>query len=290
MFQPEHRITPIEKMDLYTKTTLECSKVITEHYSTSFTLGIKTLDKRFHLPIYAIYGFVRFADEIVDTFEGYDKKTLLNRFKSDTYVAIKEGISLNPVLHSFQLIVNKYKIDHELIESFLHSMEMDLYYADYNQEGYEAYIYGSAEVVGLMCLRVFCEGNLAEYDRLKADAKRLGSAFQKVNFLRDIKSDFQERGRTYFPDVDFTNFTLEDKKTIENDIQADFDAALRGILELPKGAKGGVYLAYKYYLRLFDKIKNCPASRIQNERIRVPDYQKMTLLASTYFQMRLNVL
>ena len=284
----KHRVTV--KMDLYTKTTLECSKVITEHYSTSFTLGIKTLDKRFHLPIYAIYGFVRYADEIVDTFEGYDKKTLLSRFKSDTYVAIEEGISLNPVLHSFQLIVNKYKIDHELIESFLHSMEMDLYYADYNQEGYEAYIYGSAEVVGLMCLRVFCEGNLAEYDRLKADAKRLGSAFQKVNFLRDIKSDFQERGRTYFPDVDFTNFTLEDKKTIENDIQADFDAALRGILELPKGAKGGVYLAYKYYLRLFDKIKNCPASRIQNERIRVPDYQKMTLLASTYFQMRLNVL
>jgi phytoene/squalene synthetase len=277
-------------MDLYTKTTLECSKVITEHYSTSFTLGIKTLDKRFHLPIYAIYGFVRYADEIVDTFEGYDKKTLLSRFKSDTYVAIEEGVSLNPVLHSFQLIVNKYRIDHELIESFLHSMEMDLYYADYNQEGYEAYIYGSAEVVGLMCLRVFCEGNLAEYDRLKADAKRLGSAFQKVNFLRDIKSDFQERGRTYFPDVDFANFTLEDKKAIENDIQADFDAALRGILELPKGAKGGVYLAYKYYLRLFDKIKNCPASRIQNERIRVPDYQKITLLASTYFQMRLNVL
>jgi phytoene synthase len=286
-----YAIRPYDKaMDLYTKTTLECSKVITEHYSTSFTLGIKTLDKRFHLPIYAIYGFVRYADEIVDTFEGYDKKTLLSRFKSDTYVAIEEGVSLNPVLHSFQLIVNKYKIDHELIEAFLHSMEMDLYYADYNQEGYEAYIYGSAEVVGLMCLRVFCEGNLAEYDRLKADAKRLGSAFQKVNFLRDIKSDFQERGRTYFPDVDFTNFTLEDKKAIENDIQADFDAALRGILELPKGAKGGVYLAYKYYLRLFDKIKNCPASRIQNERIRVPDYQKMTLLASTYFQMRLNVL
>jgi 15-cis-phytoene synthase len=277
-------------MDLYTKTTLECSKVITEHYSTSFTLGIKTLDKRFHLPIYAIYGFVRYADEIVDTFEGYDKKTLLSRFKSDTYVAIEEGVSLNPVLHSFQLIVNKYKIDHDLIESFLHSMEMDLYYADYNQEGYEAYIYGSAEVVGLMCLRVFCEGNLEEYDRLKADAKRLGSAFQKVNFLRDIKSDFQERGRTYFPDVDFTNFTLEDKKLIEDDIQADFDAALRGIMELPKGAKGGVYLAYKYYLRLFDKIKNCPASRIQNERIRVPDFQKLTMLASTYFQLRLNVL
>jgi len=277
-------------MDLFTKTTLECSKVITEHYSTSFTLGIKTLDKRFHLPIYAIYGFVRFADEIVDTFEGFDKKILLSRFKSDTYLAIEEGISLNPVLHSFQLIVNKYKIDHDLIEVFLHSMEMDLYHAEYNQAGYEAYIYGSAEVVGLMCLRVFCEGNLVEYDRLKADAKRLGSAFQKVNFLRDIKSDFQERGRTYFPDVDFKNFMLEDKKNIENDIQADFDAALRGILELPKGSKGGVYLAYKYYLRLFDKIKKCPASRIQNERIRVPDYQKMTLLASTYFQMRFNIL
>lgn len=277
-------------MDLYTKTTLECSKLITEHYSTSFTLGIKTLDKKFHLPIYAIYGFVRYADEIVDTFEGYDKKTLLSRFKSDTYTAIQEGVSLNPVLHSFQLMVNKYKIDHELIEAFLHSMEMDLYYADYNQEGYEEYIYGSAEVVGLMCLRVFCEGNSAEYDRLKADAKRLGSAFQKVNFLRDIKSDFQERGRTYFPEVDFTNFTLEDKELIENDIQADFDAALRGILELPKGAKGGVYLAYKYYLRLFDKIKNCPASRIQNERIRVPDFQKMTMLATTYFKLRLNVL
>ncbi|MEA5257109.1 phytoene/squalene synthase family protein [Arcicella aquatica] len=277
-------------MDLYTKTTLGCSKLITEHYSTSFTLGIKTLDKRFHLPIYAIYGFVRYADEIVDTFEGFDKKTLLSRFKAETYVCIKEGISLNPVLHSFQLIVNQYKIDHELIEAFLHSMEMDLYFADYNQEGYKEYIYGSAEVVGLMCLRVFCEGDTAMYDVLKNDARRLGSAFQKVNFLRDIKSDFQERGRTYFPNVDFRNFTLEDKKTIEDDIQADFDAALRGILALPKGAKSGVYLAYRYYLRLFDKIKLCPASKIQNERIRVPDFQKIALLASTYFQIRLNSL
>lgn len=277
-------------MDLFTKTTLECSKLITEHYSTSFTLGIKTLDKRFHLPIYAIYGFVRYADEIVDTFHGFDKKMLLSRFKSDAYVAIEEGVSLNPVLHSFQLMVNKYQIDHDLIEAFLHSMEMDLYFADYNQEGYEAYIYGSAEVVGLMCLRIFCEGDTQMYDRLKDDAKRLGAAFQKVNFLRDIKSDFKERGRTYFPNVDFENFTLIDKQAIEDDIQADFDAALRGILALPNGAKGGVYLAYKYYLRLFDKIKNCPASKIQNERIRVPDIQKMALLASTYFKLRLNVL
>jgi phytoene/squalene synthetase len=277
-------------MDLFTKTTLECSKLITEHYSTSFTLGIKTLDKRFHLPIYAIYGFVRYADEIVDTFHGFDKKMLLSRFKADAYVAIEEGVSLNPVLHSFQLMVNKYQIDHDLIEAFLHSMEMDLYFADYNQEGYEAYIYGSAEVVGLMCLRIFCEGDAQMYDRLKDDAKRLGAAFQKVNFLRDIKSDFKERGRTYFPNVDFENFTLTDKQAIEDDIQADFDAALRGILALPNGAKGGVYLAYKYYLRLFDKIKNCPASKIQNERIRVPDIQKMALLASTYFKLRLNVL
>jgi phytoene/squalene synthetase len=253
-------------------------------------LGIKTLDKRFHLPIYAIYGFVRYADEIVDTFHGFDKKMLLSRFKADAYVAIEEGVSLNPVLHSFQLMVNKYQIDHDLIEAFLHSMEMDLYFADYNQEGYEAYIYGSAEVVGLMCLRIFCEGDAQMYDRLKDDAKRLGAAFQKVNFLRDIKSDFKERGRTYFPNVDFENFTLADKQAIEDDIQADFDAALRGILALPNGAKGGVYLAYKYYLRLFDKIKNCPASKIQNERIRVPDIQKMALLASTYFKLRLNVL
>lgn len=277
-------------MDLYSTTTFECSKLITEHYSTSFTLGIKTLHKRFHFPIYAIYGFVRYADEIVDTFHGFDKKKLLLAFKADAYQAIEDKISLNPVLHSFQAVVNEYHIDHELIEAFLYSMEMDLYNSDYSQDGYEQYIYGSAEVVGLMCLRVFCEGNEAQYQSLKEDARRLGSAFQKVNFLRDIKSDFQERGRTYFPNVDFSNFTLADKLLIEADIQADFDAGYRGILQLPKGAKAGVYLAYKYYLRLFDKIKGCPASKIQNERIRVPDFQKLALLAKTYFQFRLNVL
>lgn len=277
-------------MDLYNTTTFECSKLITEHYSTSFTLGIKTLDKRFHFPIYAIYGFVRYADEIVDTFHGFDKKTLLNTFTADTFKAIEDKISLNPVIHSFQIVVNEYKIEHDLIKAFLHSMEMDLYQSEYNQVGYEEYIYGSAEVVGLMCLRVFCEGDDEMYQALKDDARRLGSAFQKVNFLRDIKSDFQERGRTYFPNVDFTNFTLKDKQLIEDDIQADFDAAYRGIMNLPKGAKAGVYLAYKYYLRLFDKIKGCPASKIQNERIRVPDFQKVALLAKTYFQFRLNVL
>lgn len=277
-------------MDLYNTTTFECSKLITEYYSTSFTLGIKTLDKRFHFPIYAIYGFVRYADEIVDTFHGFDKKALLNTFTTDTFKAIEDKISLNPVIHSFQMVVNEYQIDHDLIRAFLHSMEMDLYQSEYNQVGYEEYIYGSAEVVGLMCLRVFCEGNNEMYQALKDDARSLGSAFQKVNFLRDIKSDFQERGRTYFPNVDFTNFTLKDKQLIEDDIQADFDAAYRGIMNLPKGAKAGVYLAYKYYLRLFDKIKGCPASKIQNERIRVPDFQKVALLAKTYFQFRLNVL
>jgi len=277
-------------MDLYNTTTFECSKLITEYYSTSFTLGIKTLDKRFHFPIYAIYGFVRYADEIVDTFHGFDKKTLLSTFRDDTFKAIEDKISLNPVIHSFQMVVNEYQIDHDLIKAFLHSMEMDLYQSEYNQVGYEEYIYGSAEVVGLMCLRVFCEGNNEMYQALKDDARSLGSAFQKVNFLRDIKSDFQERGRTYFPNVDFTNFTLTDKQLIEEDIQADFDAAYRGIMNLPKGAKAGVYLAYKYYLRLFDKIKGCPASKIQNERIRVPDFQKVALLAKTYFQFRLNVL
>ncbi|MDI9881756.1 phytoene/squalene synthase family protein [Flectobacillus longus] len=277
-------------MDLYNTTTFECSKLITEYYSTSFTLGIKTLDKRFHFPIYAVYGFVRYADEIVDTFHGFDKKTLLNTFRTDTFKAIEDKISLNPVIHSFQMVVNEYQIEHDLIKAFLHSMEMDLYQSEYNQVGYEEYIYGSAEVVGLMCLRVFCEGNDEMYQALKDDARRLGSAFQKVNFLRDIKSDFQERGRTYFPNVDFTNFTLTDKQQIEEDIQADFDAAYRGIMNLPKGAKAGVYLAYKYYLRLFDKIKGCPASKIQNERIRVPDFQKVALLAKTYFQFRLNVL
>jgi phytoene/squalene synthetase len=226
----------------------------------------------------------------VDTFHGFDKKTLLSTFRDDTFKAIEDKISLNPVIHSFQMVVNEYQIDHDLIKAFLHSMEMDLYQSEYNQVGYEEYIYGSAEVVGLMCLRVFCEGNNEMYQALKDDARSLGSAFQKVNFLRDIKSDFQERGRTYFPNVDFTNFTLKDKQLIEDDIQADFDVAYRGIMNLPKGAKAGVYLAYKYYLRLFDKIKGCPASKIQNERIRVPDFQKVALLAKTYFQFRLNVL
>ncbi|MBD2701096.1 phytoene/squalene synthase family protein [Spirosoma sp. BT702] len=277
-------------MALFNTTALECSKLVTERYSTSFTLGIKTLDRKFHLPIYAIYGFVRYADEIVDTFHEFDKKTLLERFRHDTYQAIEEGISLNPILQSFQLIVKEYKIEHELIESFLKSMEMDLYQQEYDADSYDEYIYGSAEVVGLMCLRVFCEGDKDQFDRLCEPARKLGSAFQKVNFLRDLKSDFVDRGRTYFPGVDFKDFCSATKQHIEADIQQDFDEAYIGIMNLPRGARMGVYLAYMYYQTLFNKIKRLSASRIQNERIRVPNPQKIALLAQTYLKYRLNVI
>ena len=278
------------KADLYTTTTLKSSKLITQHYSTSFTLGIKTLHKKFHYPIYAIYGFVRYADEIVDTFHDHDKKSLLKKFKADTYAAIDEKISLNPVLHSYQLVVNKYRLEKELTDAFLNSMEMDLYENTYTKEGYEEYIYGSAEVVGLMCLRVFCEGDEELYQKLKPHAKSLGSAFQKVNFLRDIKSDFKERGRVYFPGVDFSQFTENDKKEIERDIQKDFDYALMGIKKLPAGSRLGVYLAYIYYLQLFKKIRNLPSSRIMEERVRIPDMNKMLLLTKTYFLHSLRII
>lgn len=275
-------------IQLFNQTALECSKLITERYSTSFTLGIKTLDAKFHLPIYAIYGFVRYADEIVDTFHGYDKKFLLDKFRQDTYETIEQRISLNPVLHAFQLVVNEYQIERALIDAFLHSMEMDLAPLEYNRNLYDEYIYGSAEVVGLMCLRVFCEGDMKMFDHLKEGARRLGAAFQKVNFLRDLKSDYVERGRVYFPEVDFRLFSKEAKRKIEADIQADFDAAHIAIQQLPRSARMGVYLAYVYYLTLFNKIKETSASRIQEERIRVPDFQKMALLAKTYLQFRLS--
>jgi len=271
-------------MELYDQTTFECSKLITQRYSTSFTLGIKTLDKKFHLPIYAIYGFVRYADEIVDTFYENDQADLLKRFKADTYKAIEEKISLNPVLHSFQLVVNQFKIPLDLIEAFLHSMEMDLDDRTYDDSQYNEYIYGSAEVVGLMCLKVFCEGDEAEYQKLLPPARKLGAAFQKVNFIRDIKSDYEDRGRVYFPGVDFNDFTKSAKEMIEEDIQNDFDEALEGIKQLPKGAKMGVFLAYQYYQKLFNKIKRCPPSKIKEERIRIPDIRKMVILMTSYLQ------
>lgn len=277
-------------MDLFDRTTFQCSKIITQHYSTSFSLGIRTLHPRFRYPVYAIYGFVRYADEIVDTFYKHDQQRLLEDFRAETYRAIDEKISLNPVLHSFQKTVAEYAIERELIDAFLRSMAMDLYQQAYDDQGYEDYIYGSAEVVGLMCLRVFCEGDGALYQRLKAPARRLGAAFQKVNFLRDIKSDYQERGRVYFPGVNFQQFSQLAKNRIEADIQADFDAAYQGIIRLPSGARAGVYLAYVYYLRLFKKIKSCSAARIAHERIRIPDNQKLMLLLSTYFRHRINYL
>lgn len=277
-------------MDLFRQTSLECSKLITNSYSTSFSLGIKTLNKRFHFPIYAIYGFVRYADEIVDTFHDYDKASLLARFKEETYKAIAEKISLNPVLHSFQWVVNEYKIELDLIEAFLKSMEMDLHKTTYNENNYNEYIYGSAEVVGLMCLRVFTEGDKLQFDQLREPACRLGAAFQKVNFLRDIKSDYDERGRIYFPNADFDRFTADIKQTIEADIKADFDAAYQGIIRLPEGARMGVYLAYVYYLALFEKIKKLPVQRVLQERVRVPDNQKFILLLQTYFRHSFNVL
>jgi phytoene synthase len=275
---------------LYDKTCFECSRLITRRYSTSFSLGIRMFHKRFRSPICGIYGFVRFADEIVDTFHDFPKATLLQRFREDTVRAIEEGISLNPVLNAFQRVVREYNIEWELIDAFLKSMEMDLEQSEYNRHGYDEYIYGSAEVVGLMCLRVFCEGDDARYQRLKDSACRLGAAFQKVNFLRDIKSDFEERGRVYFPGVDFNRFTGEDKLAIERDIKADFDAALEGIRQLPKGSRLGVYLAYKYYTQLFAKIKNAPPQRVAEARIRVSDQKKLYLLFSSAVRHQFNAL
>ncbi|MGF1534524.1 MAG: phytoene/squalene synthase family protein [Bernardetiaceae bacterium] len=275
-------------IDLFHLTAFKCSKLITQHYSTSFTLGIQTLDKSLHYPIYAIYGFVRYADEIVDTFHEFDKADLLARFKANTYQAIEEKISLNPILNAFQLVVHQYNIDLDLIEAFLHSMEMDLHHTRYEKQRYEEYIYGSAEVVGLMCLQVFCEGNRQEYESLKEPARRLGAAFQKVNFLRDMKSDFDDRGRVYFPNLNYQQFDQHTKAAIEADIEADFKAAHAGIVRLPKKARFGVYLAYRYYIKLFQKIKRSSTETLLDHRIRVPDAKKMYLLVSGYCRHQLN--
>ncbi|RYE18572.1 MAG: phytoene/squalene synthase family protein [Sphingobacteriaceae bacterium] len=277
-------------MNLYNETCFECSKIITNKYSTSFSKGIKTFAKRFRYPIYAVYGFVRYADEIVDTFHGFDKALLIKEFRTVTFEAIERKISLNPVLQSFQEVVNTYQIDLHLIDAFLKSMEMDLENTAYNQDGYKEYIYGSAEVVGLMCLKIFCEDDYQLYHHLVPKARSLGAAFQKINFLRDIKSDFEERGRTYFPAVDFNKFNSEEKKLIETDIKKDFDDALEGILQLPDGAQLGVYIAYIYYLELFKKIKETPAEIIMQKRIRVSDSQKMFLYFQAYLQQKLKVI
>jgi phytoene synthase len=265
-------------MHLFHRLSERCSRDATEEYSTSFFSAIKLLHKDLRQPIFNIYGFVRFADEIVDSFHEFDKATLLAQFKEETYAAIGRGISLNPILNSFQRTVNEYGIDTNLIESFFISMEMDLNKHAYNYNGYCEYIYGSAEAVGLMCLQIFCEGSAEKYENLKSSARSLGAAFQKVNFLRDVKADYNDLHRTYFPGCDFKNFTCAEKLKIEEDIQQDFNEAFSGILQLPVKARFGVYVAYKYYLSLFTKIRRSKPARILEDRIRIPNYSKALII------------
>ncbi len=276
---------------IFDKVSADCSKNVTNSYSTSFSLATKMLSKSIRQDIYNIYGFVRFADEIVDTFHDYNKRELLERFIDELNYSLRNKISSNPILNSFQNTVNKYNIDYELINSFLKSMKMDLKKMKYNSEKeYKEYIYGSADVVGLMCLKVFLDGNEKYYQKLKPSAMALGSAFQKVNFLRDLNADFHELNRTYFPNLDFKNFNDDSKKLILNDIENDFRNALIGIQKLPNNSKFGVYAAYKYYKRLLNKLKKTSFIRIKNERIRVPNYQKVDVLARSYVRYRLNIL
>lgn len=268
-------------MDLYTRNALQLSKVTTRNYSTSFSLGIQLLNKEIRQAIYGIYGFVRFADEIVDTFFEHDRKKMLSEFRTETYDALQNKISTNPILHAFQYVVNKYNISHVLIKAFLKSMEMDLNQSSYEQAGFEQYIYGSAEVVGLMCLRIFYPNDDKKYEELVYPARKLGEAFQKVNFLRDIKDDMIGKGRFYFPQADFYEFNNDVKKKIEHDIQHDFDEALVGIRKLKPGARIGVYLAYKYYLKLFLKLKKTDAADLLNQRHRISNSKKAYILISS---------
>lgn len=277
-------------MSLFHEVTQVCSRVTTEKYSTSFSSSIRLLHQDLRQPIQNIYGFVRFADEIVDTFHEHDKEELLRQFKKETYDAIERCISLNPILNSFQLTVNAYNIDHALIEAFFNSMEMDLHQKQYSLQSYQEYIYGSAEVVGLMCLYVFVDGDTSQYGKLKPYARSLGAAFQKVNFLRDVKADYSSLNRTYFPDLDFANFTPLQKAEIEADIQKDFNHAYEGILMLPMKAKFGVYVAYKYYLSLFKKIKKLQPATIMNSRVRIPNYGKAMILLRAGVRNSLNMM
>lgn len=277
-------------MKLYDNVAVRCSRMTTKAYSTSFSLGIRFLAPDLRDPIYSIYGFVRFADEIVDTFHGYDKEGLLEKFKEDAHHAIRNGISLNPILQSFQKVVNQYGIDHDCIDTFLESMRMDLVQNKYTLAEYETYILGSAEVVGLMCLRVFLRGDADEYEKLKPYAMKLGSAFQKINFLRDLNADYMHLGRTYFPGVNLDEFNEDIKKEIEADIEKDFELGYQGIKLLPKDARFGVFVAYVYYYQLFAKIKRQPTHAILSRRVRISNRRKFALLFSSYVRHSFNLL
>jgi len=276
--------------ELFDKVSLRCSRITTHAYSTSFSVGIRCLKKELRDPIYSIYGFVRFADEIVDTFHGYDKKTLLARFKEETYRSIRENISLNPILNSFQFTVNHYQIEDALIEQFLKSMEMDLSRISYDADTFKEYILGSAEVVGLMCLRVFSNGKKEMFENLKHYAMHLGAAFQKINFLRDLQTDYIGMGRTYFPGLEMNHFDEQSKKKIEESIKKDFEEGYKGIKKLPRSSRLGVYVAYMYYLTLFKKIRNTPSEFILRNRISIRKRDKARLLAYSFVKHQLNLI
>ncbi len=276
---------------IFDQVSRDCSKTVTKSYSTSFSIATKMLAPSIRQDIYNIYGFVRFADEIVDTFHDYEKETLLNNFEKDLYLAIEQKISLNPILNSFQETVHKYNIPRHLYDAFMASMRKDLHKSEYlTVEEYQNYIYGSADVVGLMCLKVFVNGDEQIYNHLKDDAMKLGSAFQKVNFLRDLKADYETLSRSYFPNANLEELDEATKQEIIEEIEADFEAGYRGIIQLPVEARLGVYTAYIYYLRLLQKLKATPSLEIKNKRISVPNYEKAGLLAKSFISCRLNLL
>ena len=276
---------------LFDQVSESCSRIVTESYSTSFTLATKMLDSSIRQDIYNIYGFVRFADEIVDSFHNYDKKELLNLFEKDLKKSIEDKISLNPILNSFQKTIHNYQIDYELIDSFLNSMKLDLDKKKYlTKKEFDQYVYGSADVVGLMCLKVFVKGNKNQYNDLRPYAMSLGSAFQKVNFLRDLKADHDGLNRSYFPNLNIDEFDEPSKKIILDEIDKNFRHALKGIFKLPSSARFGVYTAYKYYLKLLNKLRKTHPLKIKSSRIRVPNYQKVNVLARSYVRYRLNIL
>ena len=278
--------------ELFDSVSDGCSKLVTKKYSTSFSLAVNMLSPKIRTDIYNIYGFVRFADEIVDTFHNYDKELLMANFERDYYVAIEQGISLNPILNSFQKTVKRYNIPDEMVQAFLKSMKADLHKTQYETKAeYDEYIYGSADVVGLMCLKVFVDGDDKRYEELKDAAMRLGSAFQKVNFLRDLKDDFEVLNRSYFPNINLGELDAASKQIIIDEIEADFDYAYNnGILKLPVEAKFGVYMAYRYYRRLLKKLKAVPSEKIMDTRIRISDPMKINLLARSYVKYKLNII